>query len=730
MPIPSLRAWLQAHRTGLRRAGGCLLAFYLLYLAAANVFLNTSIGEQVVNRKPDRYHARWDWALSAYPGHIHASGVVMGGHARTNRWVVAATRADGRIRVLPLLWRQVSFGTIRAHEVSVHVARTPQDKPPSRREGDGWTLDFTAITTPSLLRMDFYEARVEGRGEARFVFTKQLQGGPMEVGPSTLHMPAARLAVGGVALLQDGRLDFGISIPPHIRERAQGSEKVQIMQARLRVDGPAPGIDLAARHGQALPLDTAAGAGRLRADLSLDRGALMPGSWLDWSAPVHSVDADGRRLRHPLGLALRTRREAIDLSVRLPRRGAGSPWLHADLRVDDRVLGPDDWLRPLRAMHGRLRTRWPQVPLRWIDTTLGRLPWLDVDGRADLEADVELAAGTLQPGSRVDLEQVALGARVLDNRFSGNATASLRVVPGERGGAPHTGIVVHMDRFVLGPQARPRQVDLRGRDLQLELASQGPLAQFGQQLQARLRFADADVPDLRVYNRYLPGDSARLLGGSGRASGDLRLDADGGMVDGRMRLRGRGVRVALGPSRLSGDVELDSQLERLEAEGRHYAVRALRVGLDGVRLEGGGEGGAPWWARMALEEGSLHWREPFEISGQGRVEMRDVSVLLGLFAERAAFPRWIGNLVDSGQARATGRLRIRGHELVFDRVQASNDRIDLEGRLRIAGGQPRGDLYARWGMLGMGMELQDGQRQLHLAGARRWYDSRPALLPD
>ena len=124
MRTRSLRTWLQARRTGLRRAGWSLLAFYLLYLVAANVFLNTAIGEQVINRKPDRYHARWDWALSAYPGHIHASGVVMGGHARTNRWVVAASRADGRIRVLPLLWRTVSFGTIRAHEVSVHVART------------------------------------------------------------------------------------------------------------------------------------------------------------------------------------------------------------------------------------------------------------------------------------------------------------------------------------------------------------------------------------------------------------------------------------------------------------------------------------------------------------------------------------------------------------------------------------------------------------------------------
>jgi hypothetical protein len=109
--------------------------------------------------------------------------------------------------------------------------------------------------------------------------------------------------------------------------------------------------------------------------------------------------------------------------------------------------------------------------------------------------------------------------------------------------------------------------------------------------------------------------------------------------------------------------------------------------------------------------------------------MRDVSVLLGLFAERSVFPRWIGNLIDSGEAHATGDLRLRGNELVFDRVQASNDRIDMQARLRIADGTPNGDLYARWGVLGMGVELQGGDRKLHIAGARDWYESRPPLLP-
>lgn len=727
MPHP-LIARLRTHRRGLRIAAIVLAALYALYLIAANIFLNSAWGEGVINARPERYHARWDWAMSLYPGHIHARGIVMGGHARTTRWTAASPRANGRIKLLPLLRREAAFGRIRAQDVSVHVARAPRDLLPARRADKPWTLRFDAITTPSLLRLDFYEARVTGRGDARFVFEKTLQGGPMEIGPSTLSMPDATLQVGEVTLLRDGRLALEIAIPAHIREQAQGEEKLVLLDARMRVEGPAPGLDLKVRNDEPLPIGTTGALGRLKADLTLERGVLMPGSRLDWSAPVFSSDAAGAPVRHPLGVALRTADETILIAVRVPPEAAGAaPWLRADLRVEDRRLGPDDWLRPLRALGGTVQAQWPAVPLRWIDVILDDLDWLSFDGRADLEADLQLHDGALQAGSRLDVDQAELAARVLDNRFSGQAHAQMRM--SEESGATRTTIGIVLERFTLGPEASPGVIDLRGRDLSLDLASTGPLAEFHRNLDAHLRFDDAEVPDLRTFNRYLPGQSARLNGGSGQASGDIRLDNAGEMVNGHFRVRGQDVRLALGPSQLSGNVDLDSKLSRMQRVGRHYTIDEMAVRVDGVRLDGLADA-APWWAQVGLEDGTLEWKEPFNVRGRGQVEMRDVSVLLGLFAERSAFPRWIGNLIDSGEAHATGDLQVSGRELIFDRVEAHNDRIDLLARLRILDGKPQGDLYARWGILGLGVELDDGKRTLHIAGAREWFESQPPLLAE
>lgn len=724
--------WFRAHRRGLRRAAIALAVVYALYLGAANVFLNSALGEQTVNRKPDRYHARWDWAMSLYPGHLHARGVAMGGHARSTAWTAASPRAAGRIKLLPLLRREVAFGTIRAHLVSVHVARAGRDMPSTkRRDRAPWTLRFDAIATPSLLRLDFYEARVTGRGDARFVFEKRLQGGAMEVGRSTLRMPGASLRLGATEIMRGGDLDFEIAIPAHLREQAQGQEKLVLTDARLRVDGPAPGLDLAARDGDALPIGASAVSGHVRADLALERGVLIPDSRIDWSAPVFSLDRSGAPQRHPMGVALRTAPEAIQVAARISAPEAGEPWLRADLQVKDRRLGPDDWLRPLRALEGEVRTQWSSLPLRWIDVILDDLDWIAFDGRADLDAAVVVQRGRLQPGTRIDLQDARLAARVLDNRFAGRAHARLRMREGlEDDAGARTTIAIRMDRFTLAPEAAPERIELQGRDLRLDLASSGELAAFHERMDARLRFDDAQVPDLRSYNRYLPGDSVRLLGGRGQASADVRLDDAGDMISGRLAVRGQDVRAMIGPSSLSGDIDVRSRLSRMERSGDHYRIDALEATLDGVRLDEARSAETPWWARFELEEGRLEWREPFAVSGRGRVAMRDVSVLLGLFAEHNVFPRWIGSLIDSGEAHAEGDLRMGGDELVFDRIRARNDRIDLLARLRIVDGLARGDLYARWGVLALGVELDDGERTLHLAGARDWYDSRPSFLPD
>ncbi|NLB15042.1 MAG: hypothetical protein GX826_13685, partial [Gammaproteobacteria bacterium] len=48
---------------------------------------------------------------------------------------------------------------------------------------------------------------------------------------------------------------------------------------------------------------------------------------------------------------------------------------------------------------------------------------------------------------------------------------------------------------------------------------------------------------------------------------------------------------------------------------------------------------------------------------------------------------------------------------------------------RLGEQSPDGQLYARWGLLGMGLQLAHGEREFHLAGAKKWFDEQAAYLP-
>jgi hypothetical protein len=321
---------------------------------------------------------------------------------------------------------------------------------------------------------------------------------------------------------------------------------------------------------------------------------------------------------------------------------------------------------------------------------------------------------------------VALRAQVLDNVFAGDARAAIRVAGAAADAA--TRMTLDVGRFTVTPADAPQQAYLRGTALQVTTQSSADLARQRDTLDARLRFADAEVPDLRVYNHYLPGRSLQMLGGSGRAGADLHIDGHGDVSRGRLQMRSQGARFALGVSRLGGDLAMDTQISLARRGGDHlFDLDDFTLGLDGVRVEGHRD--PPWWGRFTIVHGQLDWRRPMRLRGSASMVMKDVSLLLSLFADRSAFPKWIASVINDGRATATAQVQMQSGDFVLDHLVASNRRVDLFAHLRIRDGQPMGDLYARWGILGLGVALADGRRQFHLLHARDWYLAQPDLIP-
>lgn len=714
--------WMR-YRRALRGFGIAVLALHALYLLAANLFLNTALGPHAINRKPERFAAQWRWAMSLYPGHIHARDVALRGRVRTVEWQAGGSVAHGRIHLLPLLRKRLQFGPIEAGEVTVDVKTGMAPLPATpRRPGaaarKSWELAFERIHSAQVRHLSLDRWRVDGEGEAQFAFYKQVAGGPMEIPPSRFRMRQARLRQGDTVWADRARFDLDLAIARHAPAQVQGLRRLALVDARVQVFGQAPAFELREGSDGRLQVARSGRAGSVSADLQLQRGVLVPGGQVRAQMPLTLIGPDGARRDYPASARVDVRRDALDLKVQVPPQGAHADYIDADLHLPTRDLRPDDPAAMLAKAQGRVGLQWYFGSLAWLNPLLSN-GWLKLDGAANLRADLRIDDGRLLPGSSVAIPRAELRADIQDNVVSGVASAEAKI------GETQTTLAFAAQKFAIASRDTPKRPYVQGNDLRLDVVSSSDLKQFRQQMQARVRFSGARVPDLRAYNRYLPAGSVTLLGGSGLLDGDLSLDAHGLPERARIGLSGQRAAIRVGVSRISGDLALRSVLHRLS--GRRYAVDALQLGLSNVRLAGA-PGDGPWWARFRLDGARFGWQIPLRLEGDAQLRMKDVSILLALFAERRAFPGWIGRLIDAGQVDATSRVRVDGRSLVLDGLQAHNDRIDLSARLRLAGDRPTGDLYAGAGILGVGVELRDGRRQLHLFRARRWYESQPALL--
>lgn len=710
------------------RALAALVLLYVLYLVAGNLFLNTSLGRDTVNRKPEKFQMHWSSGSTWWPGHVSLSEVKLQGHVRHTQWTLQAAHASGQIGLLALLRRELHVPYVRVTDVTGSVEQVEAEQPSPEPRAGGWMLRFDRIASDSVQRGRFGKVLLEGKGSAEFGFTKQLRGGPMEVLPSTAAFTAARIIGDGQEWMREASIEARFAIASHTRAQASGIDKLLLTDAQLKLDGTTAALFVGMGADGKVTVKSVPGKGRAHADLSFARGAFKPGSSFEWRMPVSSTNARGVAHEDAFDARFSVDRD-MHLVASIPPQAGGVLALDADLVVRGNQVPLREFASLLPCTSGRVVGRWRFSTLRWLGRFFTKAPWLKLDGAGDVAANLNVVDGKVAAGSTFGVPDVAVVAEVMSNRIQGNGRADGRFDTGPHGGlVPSLKIV--LNRFNVAANDNLRQPYVQGSDLHLDLVAGEDLAAMRDSLKAHLFFKGARIPDLRVYNRYLPNDHLRFDGGNGVLSGDLQLDAKGDIGSGWIRVNGRKANMRVAGLALRGDIDLNTQLRRANLKRRNFAVDGSTIALNNISFsEPGGESRSGWWARINLPRARMDWNKPLEIDGNANVTMKDVGFLLSLFSRQKEYPKWVVKLVDVGQAKVQGRVQWRKDTLVLDRIDASNDRFDLEGRLRLRGQDRSGSLYAKWGVLSAAVELQGTQGKFHLLRARQWYDAQPDLLP-
>ena len=723
----------------LRLVAGLLLAGYVLYLLAANVLLNSHFGHDLLNRRPQAFTMEWTGARTFWPGRLALHDVRLRGQAPRVHWSAQADTLRGRIALWPLLHRELRLPWVEADGVAVAISRAaqagaatapataPASIVKSAPGARGWTLEFPHITIGHLRSAAFGDWQVSGDGRSELGFSKQLRGGPMQLRPSSLHFDAAQVDRGDIRWLRDARLSSTFALPRYLPAEHRGRALLDLLALDLDLQGTTIGLqstlDEQGRYGFAV----VAGDGELQAKLSLQHAALTPGSQLQLRLPLSNVDAQGTRVANQFDLQLAVD-QAMHLHATLPDLDGQHPSLDANLDLPGTTLPLGDWRTRLATASGAVRAHGHLPSIGGVLALFTEADWMRLEGSGTVDADLKLADGRLLDGSRLQVSEVEAHADVLGNRFRGKARAQA-LIAADAAGNPQSRMDLVMEAFSAAPSGAPGKPYFSGERLHLETRSDARLDRMRQTMQARLRFERARIPELAVFNRYLPNDTLRFAGGSGVLGGDLRLDGDGEVGRGTLRVEGRQTSLAVAGMQLRGDVELAAQLRRGNLQKGEFELDDSRFAVRNVAFtEPGGATRAGWWATLDIGRGRAEWKTPSSASGSLRVRMRDVGFLLAMFGDRTTLPAWVGKVVDAGEAQLDGKWLWQGQRLVLDQAHAQNERFSVDARLALEGLRRRGDLYLKWGILGVGVELQDATRKYHLRGARQWYDERPPLL--
>lgn len=717
-------------RSLLRRSAWLLCSLFAIYLVAGNIFLNTAFGPWAINRKPEKFTLDWSYGITWWPGWVALWNVQAKGHVRHIVWSADAALARGRIALLPLVGKELVIPSLQVDKVSADIAKVIEDIPSPEYRPDGWTLRFEHIASDSVYRVGALGALIETRGSAVFAFSKQLRGGPMEIFPSSITLRETRIRFGEQEWLHGASIDAHLSMRRHRTSEVQGLERIALLDASLKVDAVSPGLSVdldPAGHWRGKV--AAVTNGKLGVDLSLHDGRLQSGGSLDVHIPMVATRGaiatnDAASVRVSVGDA------DIRVHAALPSPPEGSGSATVDLSLAGTSIREHRDLRSmLPALSGSVAVDWHFNSLDWLGPLLVKSPWLSMHGAGRVKADLDLLHGRLQPGSMADIPEVDLIADVAGHRFSGHAKAQARLDAGDKG--PVAQIGLHIAEFSAAANDALEKPLLRGENLNLDFASQGDLDNFRDSLRANLRFENAQVPDLRALNTYLPGNSFKVTEGGAGFDGDLTLDAKGTIQRGRIGIHGKRIGARLGEIGLSGDFDLDARIGGSDVAVRHFDLGNTQLRLRNIRvIDAGRTAGENWWANLKLTRGQLEAGRPLRVDAKADIELENIGLLLALFTRHSDYPRWALKLVDAGNVRATGRVVMRDKTLLFDGVEARNDRFEINARLRLANARPKGDLLLRWRALGMGLELDEAKREFHFLRASDWYHARPALLAD
>jgi hypothetical protein len=720
---------------------GVLLSLALLYVAAVNLILATSLHERLVNVTPDTIELHFGRGWSLLPGRIHASNVSLRGRDANVEWILHLDQVQFDLSFLALTRRQFYASHVRIQGMTYRLRRRLDAPPKSQEEVstlppiDGlppyalrpppepspaewsdsayklWMAHVEDVVAEDVRQVWIDHTRFEGsaRIHGRFVFKpmRAVEVGPVHVtigrgGVRTGETPIVEALDGSVA---DGALT---RIDPRTTTTAAFLHNLSvdanahaILPDATRVTPPLP-------RGASLE-----GAAEVRqATLHVKSGVLEKGSELEVAATRAMVSVGTHRIAGKLAVLaavapspevpsgrLSFRAEITDLEVfhGLDAQGSHSPLLRAPRAAVAGDAGVLDLATPFADLHFSVDVPASEVPDAHALSAYipSKTPLAVVGGRATAEARFEAWLAEKRATARGSFQ-----ARDLDLRLAKLRIVGETAVTGEFGAyhfdtriMENARVAIETSKAVFASDSAPGTPLVRVRSKSQLVARQAvvDLSDPLRELDAEIAIPEADVASRNLLHAYLPKGDMQIVEGRSHFSLKCNVAIADHLARGSLEVEARDLTVDHRELRLDAGIRAHAGVHDWQWESGQLVLDDANVEIGRITIaKRAGGGRAPPAASLARI--GVNARSPrFEVADPlAHVSLR-VSLEDGQVHDATVLDHFLPDKATFG---------LEGSQGAFD----ASARMDVEDHVA------RGEVHGRASRMGV------GGRSIHVGG--------------
>lgn len=479
-----------------------------------------------------------------------------------------------------------------------------------------------------------------------------------------------------------------------------------------------------------------AGQGTLAMNLALE-GNRAQGN-IELSGKGISVNTLNRPIRSDVSITIPVR--DADLSARrfnvsgtqivvndaLPkneRRGTYKPW-SANIKLNEVWLDALDKERAqgyaFRLQDGIVKLDGEVSDIRFINRLIPSAHSVEFRGAARLHVDADIEAGKLAPGTRLDIRSDRIATKFLDFVVSGKTDMQARI-EGELT-APRGSLRAKLTDIRVRRVHETRSI-VRGATFELITHARHFDFDKGMSgLNTKIKLGPAVIPDITIYNQYFPNASdAAFL--SGRGNIDASFELYGTQARGQVNVSAQDIVAQVQDHKIETDMRVKARLNDGHIKNMQFDLAGTAILFDKVDLLTENDvRDENWWGQIYIEKGDLLWKQPLQLDSQIRLKLRDTGPLVHLFVKKTKTNKMVDNILHVRDITGRAGLRVAGKEIELHDLHLTGEKLLMLGQLRIADKKPTGALYAKYKIVGIGVELNEGKHKLHITDPRGWYD--------